>query len=125
MNVMDIHREINLVQQDIVAATGLESKFDCIMCSEVLEHTEEPEKALMNMHSSLRDQGRMFLHIPINSPAPDHIYLWRKAEEIEDLVENNGFVIESFTAIPPTGKTLSEAQKHDLDISCIAIARKA
>ncbi len=122
---MKIKREVNLLEQDIVKAEELTEQFDSIVCSEVLEHTEEPERALVNMHDALRQGGRLFLHVPINSPAPDHIYLWRKPEEIEDMVKRNGFEVEFFAALPPTGKTLEEAKKYNLDVSCIAIARKS
>ncbi len=73
---------------------------------------------------ALRPGGRLFLNIPVNSPAPDHIYLWRDPEEIRAMIIDHGYEIESFSALPPTGKTLEQAKKFNLDISCIAIARK-
>ena len=61
---------------------------------------------------------------PVNSPAPDHIYLWRNPEDIRTMVQSCGYEIEDFIEIPPTGKTLEQAYKQAIDISCITIARK-
>lgn len=115
---------IQLEQNDIVSATNVSQRFDCIMCSEVLEHTEEPEKALGNLYGLLRDQGRIYLNIPVNSPAPDHIYLWTESEQVSNAVIQAGFNIEYSLELPPTGKTLETAKRQGLDISCIIIGRR-
>lgn len=116
--------KIQLEQNDIVSATDISQRFDCIMCSEVLEHTEKPEEALANLYGLLRDQGRIYLNIPVNSPAPDHIYLWTECEEVLNAVKEAGFEIEYSLELPPTGKTLETARRQGLDISCIIIGRR-
>ncbi|HEY8191764.1 MAG TPA: class I SAM-dependent methyltransferase [Alphaproteobacteria bacterium] len=121
---MGVIRDVMMTEAEICSVDPAPEQFDSIMCSEVLEHTEQPEKALANIVRALRPGGRLFLNIPVNSPAPDHIYLWRKPEEIRQMVEAGGLEIERFITLPPTGKTLEQALKHDFDISCIAIARK-
>ena len=37
------------------------------------------------------------------------------------MIMDHGYEMESFIALPPTGKTLEQAKKFSLDISCIAI----
>ncbi|MBF0193839.1 MAG: class I SAM-dependent methyltransferase, partial [Magnetococcales bacterium] len=69
-------------------------KFDMIILSEVLEHLEEPHKALVALHGCLRPGGRLFLNVPTNSPTPDHIYLFRHPDEIIQVAQNAGFKIE-------------------------------
>jgi 2-polyprenyl-3-methyl-5-hydroxy-6-metoxy-1,4-benzoquinol methylase len=121
---MKVARPVVAEEAEICSVDPQPDAFDSITCSEVLEHTEHPHKALDNIFRSLRSSGRLFLNIPVNSPAPDHIYLWRKPAEIQGMVENKGFVIEEFITLPPTGQTLRDALKHDFDISCVIIASK-
>jgi 2-polyprenyl-3-methyl-5-hydroxy-6-metoxy-1,4-benzoquinol methylase len=121
---MNITRPVALEEADIVTVVPEADRFDSIICSEVLEHTEQPQRALDNMFIALRSGGRLFLNIPVNSPAPDHIYLWRDPVEVKTMIIECGYSIEYFAALPPTGKTLEQAKKYSFDISCVAIARK-
>jgi 2-polyprenyl-3-methyl-5-hydroxy-6-metoxy-1,4-benzoquinol methylase len=116
--------KIRLETRDIVQGEAGPEQFDSIVCSEVLEHTENPGRALENLYRSLRPGGSIFLNVPLNSPAPDHIYLWRRAAEVAELIAAHGFVIAEFLELPPTGKTLEQAKTQGLDISCVAIARR-
>ena len=47
---------------------------------------EEPGPALDAIHRLLAPGGRAFINAPVNSPAPDHLTLFRTPEEIVDLV---------------------------------------
>jgi 2-polyprenyl-3-methyl-5-hydroxy-6-metoxy-1,4-benzoquinol methylase len=125
LGTMNVNREVVLRMLDIVRMDPPPPQFDSIMCSEVLEHTENPGRALENMYRSLRPGGRIFLNVPVNSPAPDHIYLWRKAADLRAMIAEHGFVIEEFIELPPTGRTLAQARKQELDISCVTIASKS
>ena len=121
---MKVGRPVAMKEVEICSFDGQPDAFDSIMCSEVLEHTEHPHMALDNIFRALRSGARLFLNIPVNSPAPDHIYLWRKPGEIQRMVEDKGFRIEEFITLPATGQTLEEALKYDFDVSCITIASK-
>ena len=121
---MKVVRPVVMREAEICSADPQPDAFDSIICSEVLEHTEHPHKALDNIFRALRSGGQLFLNIPVNSPAPDHIYLWRKPDEVRSLVETQGFVIEEFITLPPTGRTLQDALRYDFDISCVIIASK-
>ena len=48
--------------------------FDVVVISEVLEHLEQPDRAMNTVANALRPGGVAFVNIPINSPAPDHIF---------------------------------------------------
>lgn len=122
---MGVAREVTLTIRDVVQAPAPDLQFDSIVCSEVLEHTAEPSQVLRNLYGSLRTEGRLFLNVPINSPAPDHILLWRRAAEVAEMIADHRFTIDEFIELPPTGKTLDQARKYDLDISCVAIVRKS
>ena len=94
------------------------------MCSEVLEHLEDPAAALDVLGKLLAPGGRIFINVPANSPAPDHIYLFRNPEELVQMMEGLGFrVLQTFFA-PITGATMERARRQELTISCVVIATR-
>ncbi len=72
--------------------------FDFITMGEVLEHVEEPEKLLVKLRKLLRPGGMAYITTPANAPMPDHIYLFRNAEEIRKMFIDCGFRIEKETS---------------------------
>ena len=121
---LGVTREISIIEQDVLAAPARHNEFERAVISEVLEHLERPDLALQSLYAALRPGGRIFINVPINSPAPDHIYLWRSPEEFSDFVSAQGFEIEVAYAFPQTGASLERALKFDLMISCVLICRK-
>jgi 2-polyprenyl-3-methyl-5-hydroxy-6-metoxy-1,4-benzoquinol methylase len=114
----------NLTIQDLFDAKAHEERFDGIGFSEVLEHLEEPDRALRHLRSVLKIGGQLFVNVPINSPAPDHLYLLRSPEEAMEAVAKAGFVIEETGFYPATNYTLEQARKLTLTISVCLIARR-
>lgn len=125
LKTLGVTREIALVQQDVMQAPTRVAEFEGAVISEVLEHLERPDLALRSLHAALKPGGRIFIHVPINSPAPDHIYLWRSSQEFSKFVENQGFRIDVSHDFPVTGYTLERAVKYNASISCVIIATKA
>ena len=121
---MEIGQNVSLVLQDVLQAEAEIDRFDSAIISEVLEHLERPDSALAALRLALTPGGRIFINVPVNSPAPDHIYLWRHPDEITALVERAGFHIDVMHRIPIAGKTVEQAIKGNLDISCVVIAHK-
>lgn len=121
---LGVSREVALVQQDILKAPERHNEFDAAVISEVLEHLERPDMALQSLRAALKPGGRIFIHVPINSPAPDHIYLWRQIEEFHSFVEAQGFRIDIAHNLPVTGYTLDRAIKRGVSISCILICTR-
>lgn len=113
-----------LVHQDILDANCPAERFDAVVISEVLEHLELPDVALKSLHKSLRTGGRIFINVPVNSPAPDHIYLWRDTKDVSEFVRSCGFTIEQEHHLPISGYSLEYSRKHAIDISCVLIASK-
>lgn len=121
---LNVTREIALIEQDVMQAPTRHEEFDAAVISEVLEHLERPDLALRSLWAALRPGGRIFIHVPINSPAPDHIYLWRSTQELAKFVEDQGFRIDVAHDFPVTGYTLKRAVKYKVSISGVLIATK-
>lgn len=115
---------VTLTQQDILAHAPQAGHFDSALISEVLEHLETPDLALKTLFESLRSGGRIFVNVPINSPAPDHIYLWTEPEQIVQLVAAVGFQVERVYQLPMTGYSLERARDMSASISCVVFASK-
>ncbi|MCC7046049.1 MAG: class I SAM-dependent methyltransferase [Alphaproteobacteria bacterium] len=108
---------------NILDPPASDAGFDLIVISEVLEHLERPDVALANLHRALVPGGRIFVNVPINSPAPDHIYLLRSPSEATALVERSGFSIIEARHFPTAGYTVERAQRLGGTISSAIIAQ--
>ncbi|HEX3406089.1 MAG TPA: class I SAM-dependent methyltransferase [Caulobacteraceae bacterium] len=116
---------LTLVRQDLFDATPTapEDRFGSAVISEVLEHLEDPVGALAALSRHLASGAHLWVNVPVNSPAPDHIYLLRTPEEAVSMVEKAGFEPTRSEFIPMTGQTLERARKRDLTISAVISAR--
>ena len=52
-------------------------RFDTVVLSEVLEHLERPLLALQIIRELLTPDGTVWINVPANGPAPDHLFLLR------------------------------------------------
>jgi 2-polyprenyl-3-methyl-5-hydroxy-6-metoxy-1,4-benzoquinol methylase len=118
---LNITREVRLVKRNLFDALGAEEPFDSIVLSEVCEHLEDPRSALVRIRQHLAPGGRLFVNVPVNSPAPDHIYLLRTPEEATALVASAGYRIEDSKSFPMTGHTEARARKSNTTISCVIL----
>jgi 2-polyprenyl-3-methyl-5-hydroxy-6-metoxy-1,4-benzoquinol methylase len=123
LTAMGIDRAVSLKKVNMFHAP--EGRFSSIAFSEVLEHLERPLDALNILHGLLADDGRVFLNAPVNSPAPDHLYLFDTPEQVLDMIVRAGFSIDKIRLAPCTGATLEWARRRKLTISVGAIIRKA
>ncbi|MDO9337772.1 MAG: methyltransferase domain-containing protein [Caulobacteraceae bacterium] len=104
--------------------SGPENTFDSVTFSEVLEHMEEAAPALEAIFRVLKPGGRAFINAPVNSPAPDHLILFKTPEEVVDHVRAAGFEIEGTLFSPTSGASLERARKMGLAISTAVIGIK-
>lgn len=66
-------------------------KYDLIILGEVLEHLDNPIEILKKLSNLLADNGVLWLTTPTNSPALDHVYLFKSKEDVIDLIKLSGF----------------------------------
>ena len=114
--------KVTLKIQDILTNDHDIEEFDSIVISEVIEHLEDPENVLQQLRRRLRPGGRIFINVPINSPAIDHIYLLQTPEEVLELIGRAGLQGCGFCFAPAAGYTLEHALKQRSTISCVIIA---
>jgi hypothetical protein len=72
----------------------------------------------------MRPGAALWIHVPVNSPAPDHIYLLRTPEDAVELVRRAGFEPVDTAFYPMTGQSLERARKHAFTISVVIAARR-
>tara|TARA_Y200000002_G_C22661547_1_gene655937 strand:+ start:429 stop:1385 length:957 start_codon:yes stop_codon:yes gene_type:complete len=84
-------------------------KFEVIVLFEILEHIENPLKALLQIRNILEKNGKLIVSIPINSPAPDHIVLFEDDKQIDKLALDSQLFVEKKVLIPQTGYDINKA----------------
>jgi 2-polyprenyl-3-methyl-5-hydroxy-6-metoxy-1,4-benzoquinol methylase len=67
-----------------------------LICVEVLEHLEDPVAFLRALRQMLKPGGRAFITAALNAASPDHIYLYRDAEDVLKHLHSAGFVLEQY-----------------------------
>lgn len=69
-------------------------KYDVIILGEILEHLDMPFEVLRDVVKELLcDAGCIWITVPTNAPAIDHISLFRSKEEVFELVKKAGLEI--------------------------------
>lgn len=121
---LGVSRNYDLAVRDLFDSRDVGPSFDAVVFSEVLEHLETPEAALDSIRNVMRPDARLYVNVPINSPAPDHVFLLRSPEEAVDFVKSRGFEIERTGFYPATNYSLEAARKHALTISVCIVAVK-
>ena len=123
-----INRPVNLMVRDLfseeVLAPENSGKFDSIVLSEVLEHLEHPLIALRSLYYLAKPGGVIWVNVPANAPAPDHIFLLRHPDQAAALVTESGFKVAATAAFPQAGVSLDRAIRQQLAVSCVVIGRK-
>ena len=124
LEIIGVDQDIELVCQDMFDAKTQSNAFDSIVVSELLEHLEDPLRALQALHVALKPGGHILVNMPANSPAPDHLYLIDEPHEMTDLIRQAGFTIEKEVLFPMTGYSLERCKKDKLTITCVAVGHK-
>jgi 2-polyprenyl-3-methyl-5-hydroxy-6-metoxy-1,4-benzoquinol methylase len=122
---MGATKPVALTEVDILKAEASDRRYDLIVISEVLEHLERPDVALRFLRSALRDDGRIFINVPLNSPSPDHIYLLSSPDEVRALVEGAGLRVESMELYATQAKRIEFALANRITVSAGLVARPA
>lgn len=120
---MKLADQVTLAVADIFAPDELPTAFDAVILSEVLEHVDDPVTFLRAAVKKLRPGGLVYINVPVNSPAPDHVQLYAHPDEILALVASSGLHGLSLTCYPAKGYDLDVALRQCVNISCVVTAR--
>jgi SAM-dependent methyltransferase len=125
LDALGVERPVELTEVDILSANVPTSKYDLIVISEVIEHLEQPARAVRFLRQVIQPNGRLFLNVPVNSPSPDHIYLFSNPDEVVSLVEAAGFRVEAKELYATQARPIEKALKNKISISVGLLARPA
>jgi 2-polyprenyl-3-methyl-5-hydroxy-6-metoxy-1,4-benzoquinol methylase len=123
LDTLGLTKPVSLVETDILQTKRPDKKFDLIVISEVLEHLETPDVALRFLRDCITDSGRIFINVPLNSPSPDHIFLFSTPEDVSALVEAAGFKVERLSMFATQAKRIDSALANRISVSAGVIAR--
>lgn len=90
---------------------------DVLIMFEVLEHVPNPRELLHRIFEIMDEHTVFFLSTVINSPMPDHVYLFRNQGEVKDMVETTGFDIVDCYCAPANSMTMEEAERTESPIT--------
>jgi 2-polyprenyl-3-methyl-5-hydroxy-6-metoxy-1,4-benzoquinol methylase len=99
-------------------------KYDFITLGEVLEHVEDPIKLLKKLHLLLQPGGKVFITTPTNAPAIDHIYLFKNAEDIREIIDKASFKIEQEKCIYSEDLPEDLLEKYKISMMYIGVLSK-
>jgi len=124
METIGVQYPFKLELHNILEPPSVQEVYDAVVLSEVLEHLDDPDAAITTVYQALKPNGLAFFNVPVNSPAPDHIYYWGSPTEVEELVRSVGFTIVDSDAVPTTGYSLERALRRKVTINSLIVAAR-
>jgi len=109
---------------DFLSADLPPGGFDAIIMGEVLEHVEQPEKFMKQIHRLAKEDAYIFITTCVDAPVVDHIYLFENTKQIADLFMRCGLKIKEELFLPYEGKTLEESFAQRLPVSVAYVLQK-
>lgn len=100
-------------------------QYDLITMGELIEHLEDPLAMLIKARDLLTESGLIYMTTPANAPMIDHIYLFRDADEIRDLIRQAGLEIVEETHMYTDNMSKEVAERFKLPMMYAAFLRKA
>lgn len=109
-------RGYELVHADFLDQ-GFTGKYDAIVMGEVLEHVEAPVTFLKKIKELAHDDTFIFVTTCINSPAVDHIALFKNVDDIKAIISSAGLQIADYNLVPYDKLDEEESQKRELPMN--------
>ena len=96
--------------------------YDRIICGELLEHLEFPERLLETLRRLLATDGKIFLTTAIWAASPDHIYLFKSTREVREML-GRFFAIESDLALNVRDAQAPDQERTPINYACVLVHR--
>ena len=103
LEAFDLSHRYDVELRDVV--THPIGPVNFLVCVEVLEHLEDPLTFLRALRAGLAPGGKAFITAALDAPNADHIFLYRKPEEVMQQLIAAGFTLEQSwlgAAYPPS-----------------------
>ena len=76
--------------------------FEALVCCEVLEHVDEPDRLLSSLAGAMAPGGVAFMSTVANLEADDHVFLFNDADHIRAMLRDNGWsIVEDLANVLP------------------------
>jgi SAM-dependent methyltransferase len=105
-------------------AMDLSDPYDFITMGEVIEHVNFPEKLLTKMRDLLKPTGHGFISTCVNCPAVDHVYHFRRIDEIKSMIRDCGLTIQEERILPVEDLPMEEIIEKKITINYCAIVTR-
>ena len=109
--------EACVIREGDFLRADFDAPFDVVVMGEVLEHVEDPRSFVRRVRELVKPGGTAYITTCANSPAVDHIFLFRSADEIRALCESEGLTAVDMLALPYVGTTVAESERQKLPIN--------
>jgi 2-polyprenyl-3-methyl-5-hydroxy-6-metoxy-1,4-benzoquinol methylase len=117
------NNDVNYFLSDIFKVEA-EKKYDFITMGEVMEHVEDPVALLSKLGELLKYHGHIFITTPTNAPAIDHIYLFKNAGDIREVISKAGFSVVEEISVYAEKVSKERAEKYKVAMMYAAIIKK-
>jgi 2-polyprenyl-3-methyl-5-hydroxy-6-metoxy-1,4-benzoquinol methylase len=118
-----LNDRVSILQADFITFQS-DEPFSCIVMGEVIEHLERPDAFLSKVAALADERTHIYVTTAINSPAIDHIYLFRSSEDVERLAQNCGLDTIERLCLPHSGMSLEEAYERAMPVNAAYVLRK-
>lgn len=107
----DIQKEIPIDDESL----------DALLMGELIEHIEKGHKVMAGMALKMKPNGHCFFSTAANSPAEDHILLFRSVREIRDFIDECGWQTIEEQLGTVRNMTVKEAEEGGHNINYVAV----
>lgn len=110
------------VQRNIPLADG---SLDALLMGEIIEHIQEGEAVMTAMAAKMAPQGRCYFSTAANSPAEDHILLFRSVADIRSFLDRCGWEVLREHTGTVNGMSLEAAEEggHNINYAAVLAAK--
>ncbi|MFZ6024737.1 MAG: class I SAM-dependent methyltransferase [Bacteroidota bacterium] len=98
--------------------------YDGLVMGEVLEHVENPYAFLRKIYDLVNSESFVYITTCANAPEIDHLYLFKNASEVIELVQSAGFAIVEKLIVPYSNFTLEETIEKELPLNIALTLKK-
>jgi SAM-dependent methyltransferase len=110
----DVQKEIPLDDESL----------DVLLMGELIEHLQDGHGVMSNMAKKMKPSGNCYFSTAANSPAEDHILLFKSVDEIRKFVSDCGWKIKAEHLGTVNHMTVDEAEKDGHNINYAAVLAK-